>query len=228
MKVQAVIPAAGLGVRLGSGTPKPLILLKDKPLFIHTLEIISKCLLIESIVVAVQKENISEFEEIISKYGISNISKVIAGGETRKESVFNGLEALDSDTDIVVIHDGARPLVSLQVLEKAIKICYEESAVIVAVPVKPTIKRINSEELYVESTLDRRLLWEAQTPQVFKKDVILRAHNEGKDLEATDDAFLVEMLGERVKVVEGEYSNIKITTQEDLLFAERILGEELK
>lgn len=223
MKIQAIVPSAGMGSRLQSDIPKPLISLKGKPLFIYALESLSKCSLIESIVVVADKDNLSEFKKIIGKYNIPKISQVVVGGETRRDSVFNGLKALDDDTDIVVIHDGARPLISLRVIEESIKACYEEVAVIVSVPIKPTIKRVNRDELYVEGTLDRSLLWEVQTPQVFRKDIIIRAHNEGKGLQATDDAFLVERLGERVKVITGDYSNIKITTQEDLSFAERIL-----
>ncbi len=244
MKTQVIIAAAGAGTRLesdpdaprqggGSGfrpakaglqMAKPLILLKGKPLLVYSLEVFAACPLVESIIVVVGENNLEEFKKVIAQYGFQKVSAVVVGGATRCESVSNGLNVLDEDTELVVIHDGARPLISPGVLKKAIVLCHNESAVIAAVPVKPTIKRVNPEDLSVEATLDRSLLWEAQTPQVFKKDILLKAHKEVNDKQATDDASLLERLGEKIKIVEGEYRNIKITTSEDLIIAESFLA----
>ncbi len=231
MKTQVIIPAAGTGTRLksGAGAPgKPLIPLNGKPLLVYSLEIFEKCPLVESIIVVLNEKNIAGFDKMVSQYHLTKVSSVIAGGPTRRESVSNGLKELDEDTKLVVIHDGARPLVSPEVVKKAITLCYDESAVVVGVPVKPTIKRVHPQNMNVEATLDRRLLWEVQTPQVFKRDILVKAHKEIKDTQATDDAVLVEALGKKVKMVEGEYRNIKITTAEDLLTADAFLKEICK
>ena len=145
------------------------------------------------------------------------------GGETRRMSVSNGLEALDKDTNFVMIHDAARPLVTMKIVEQSLRLCYDEAAVIVGVPVKSTVKYINPEDLSVRGTLDRNLLWEIQTPQVFRKDIIVRAHAQIKDPHATDDSSLVERLGIKVRLLQGEYHNIKITTQEDVTFAQKYI-----
>ena len=226
MKSQAIIPAAGVGQRLKSAVTKPLILLKGKPLFVYAIETFEKSSLVESIIIAVNREHIAEFEKIIKQSRFTKTVKVVSGGETRSESVFNGLQTLDSDTDIVVIHDGARPFVSLDMIDAAINACQENNAVILAVPVKSTIKRVNPQNSTVEATLKRDVLWAVQTPQVFKKNIICKAHNEFKNLGATDDASLVERMGEDVKVILGDYHNIKITTRDDLAMAEAILDNQ--
>ncbi|MCK5581637.1 MAG: 2-C-methyl-D-erythritol 4-phosphate cytidylyltransferase [Candidatus Omnitrophica bacterium] len=224
MKVQAIIPAAGIGARLKSQVPKPLVMLKGKPLFVYALEILTKSSMISSVILVVNAEAKPELERIVKELSLLKPVKVVIGGETRRESVFNGLQSTDDATEYVVVHDGARPLVSQSLLEEAIEKCRQEAAVVVAVPVKPTIKRVAKEGLYVEATLDRSFLWEVQTPQVFKKQILLKAHQQAGEILATDDASLVEALGEKVKVLEGDYKNIKVTTQEDLLIAEALIG----
>jgi len=223
MKTQVIIPTAGIGARFKSDVPKPLVMLKGKPICIHTLEVFEKSSLIDSIIVVAHKEKIKEIEALCHKYALKKIKKVVAGGETRYDSVHNGLGNLDEDTEMVMIHDGARPLVTGEIVEESVKLCEEYEAVIVAVPMKPTIKRVDAQNMVVEQTLDRNKLWEIQTPQVFKKDIICKAHNQAQDNSATDDAFLVEQMGKQVKVLEGNYRNIKITTQEDLVLAEALL-----
>jgi len=224
MKTQAIIPAAGIGTRLHSQEPKPLVLLKGKPLFVHALEALEQSVFVDSIIVVSRQQNLVAFEKIIQDYKFLKVKKVVAGGKKRRDSVYNGLQALDSDTELVLIHDGARPLVSTPMIDEAIKLCKKNDAVVVAVPVKPTIKRVDKENMLVEQTLNRDLLWEAQTPQVFKKNIIVKAHEQFEDSEATDDAYLVEQLGGKIKVLEGNYYNIKITTQEDLKIAEAFLS----
>ena len=156
-----------------------------------------------------------------------NLSKevhIISGGQSRQDSVFKGLKALDRDTKIVFIHDAARPLLSKDLVQRAIASCVKQKAVIAAVPLKPTIKKVNRRSRVVEETLERDSLWEVQTPQVFAKDILLKAHRKFKGQKATDDASLVEQLGVKVKIVMGDYRNIKITTPEDIKIAEALIN----
>jgi len=224
MKIQAIIPAAGTGVRFTSETPKQFVELGGIPLCVHTLKVFERSTLIHSTIVVTEEKRIAGTKELISKHKLKKVAHVIAGGKVRSESVFNGIQALDEDTDLVVVHDGVRPLVSLKVLEDTVNLCRTCDAVISAVPVKPTIKIVNTDDMVVNGTLDRKGLWEAQTPQVFRKDVLVKAHNKRtKGENPTDDAALVEAIGIKVKVLPGDYRNLKITTQEDLAVAETFL-----
>jgi 2-C-methyl-D-erythritol 4-phosphate cytidylyltransferase len=224
-KTQAIVPAAGIGARLKSATNKPFVLLDGKPIVVHSLEMMEACSLIESVVVVVHEQHINDFDKSIQKHSLSKIKQVVVGGRTRCQSVMNGLAVLDADTQYVVIHDGARPMISLELLTQAVNRCYEDAAVIVGVPVKPTIKRVHPEKHVVEATFDRRVMWEIQTPQVFRKDIINKAHKDNKDLLASDDSLLVERAGYKVKVVRGEYSNIKITTPDDMIIAQAFIDK---
>ncbi len=219
MKVQAIIPAAGSGLRLKTKRPKPLVLLKSKPLFIYALRAIGDSPSVESIIVAVAPQRVKIFEELIKKFKLKKIKRVVAGGKTRAESVQNGLKALDRDTDVVIVHDGARPFVTSTLIKQAINLMRTEKAVVVAVPVKSTIKKVDPKNLYVQETLVRDTLWDIQTPQVFKRDVLEEAHRKMLCCEPTDDAVLVEKMGVKVKILKGDYRNIKITTPEDFELA---------
>ena len=210
MKIQAIIVAAGKGARLKSRVAKPLALLRKKPLISYSLKVFVKCPLIDSIVVAVNRRCLADFTRLIAGYRFLKKVKIVAGGKTRRVSVQNGLKALDEDTRLVVIHDAARPLIEVALVRRAVVLGQKEKAVIVAVPVKSTVKKVYPKTSLVEKTLDRNALWEVQTPQVFKKDVILKAHAETKRKNPCDDALLVEDLGIKVKVVMGDYRNIKI------------------
>jgi len=223
MKTQAIIPTGGAGSRFGSEVPKSLVPLCGKPVCVHAWEIFGQSPVIDSVVVVVPEERIAECERIIEQFGLKKIAAVIAGGPTRRESVSNGLAVLDHDTKIVVVHDGVRPLVSSSLIEAAVTACAKEGAVITAVPVKPTIKKVDPKSFYVEETLDRKALWEIQTPQVFRKHILADAHQKNEEDDPTDDSVMVERLGVRVKIIQGDYRNIKITTQEDLLAAESFL-----
>ncbi len=225
MKTYVIVPAAGSGTRFGSTTLKPLLLLKGKEVLVHSLEIFDQSDLVDGIIVVAPLVNCADFEAVLKKYTFKKTVKIVAGGKSRYESVSNGLKVLDPSVDYVLIHDGARPLVSLAVVENAIRDCYAAKAVVVGVPVKPTIKRIDPVMKHIDTTLDRSILWEAQTPQVFAHELLVQAHRQGfgLDVEATDDAFLVERFGAKVKMIEGEYRNIKITTPEDLKIAEALL-----
>lgn len=210
MKIAVVIAAGGSGKRMGR--PKQFLPLAGKAVVEWTIEVFRKIKSVEQIILAVG----SEYLEQAKNLGVT----VVEGGKERGDSVTNGLKVLSKDTDLVIIHDGARPLITPDIIEKAVSEAQEHGAAIVGVPVKDTIKRVG-DDLVIKDTVDRRALWQAQTPQIFKYEIITRAYAQKKS--ATDDAKLVEDLGIKVKMVMGSYENIKITTPEDLIVAEAIL-----
>lgn len=236
MKVEAIIPAAGLGLRLkslpaasGAGLPKPLIKLGAKPIIAHTLCALSASNRIKRIAIAVHKDHFDEFNEVLKRFPIKKRIDLVPGGATRRDSVENCLKTIESSADVILIHDAVRPFVSKDLITRLLKEAKARPAVICAVPVKATIKQltVHSSQLtgvFVEKTLDRENLWEIQTPQVFRKEVLIKAYKKYRDRTVTDDASLVEKLGVRVSVIYGSYFNIKITTSEDLVFAKAILA----
>jgi len=219
MKTQAIIPTAGLGTRMRSDVTKFLMELEGDPIIVLTLKAFQESSLVESVILVVQEDHREKMKDLISEYSLTKVKEIVVGGETRFDSVHNGLAKIDADTDVIVVHDGARPLIDASTINKAIKQCEQSEAVVVAVPVKSTIKRVNKENLLVEETLNRNELWEVQTPQVFKREILVKAHENAQGIAATDDAMLVEQLGIKVEILEGSYKNIKITTQEDLKIA---------
>ncbi|OGX07353.1 MAG: 2-C-methyl-D-erythritol 4-phosphate cytidylyltransferase [Omnitrophica WOR_2 bacterium GWA2_47_8] len=222
MKIQAIIPTAGLGKRLKSKTLKPFIPLKGKAILAYTLRPFQRSSLIDSVIVVAHAGSIKRVQDLIKKYKLTKVVKVVPGGKTRTESVSHGLRASDADTDLLVIHDGARPFLTKALLEKAVKEAQAFSAAVVAVPVKQTIKVIAPRKREVKKTLNRDSLWEIQTPQIFKREILVKAYQRSNN-HATDDAALVERLGVKVKIVMGDYRNIKITTREDLEIAKAFL-----
>lgn len=219
MKTQAIIPAAGIGVRLKSALPKPLILIRQRPIIAYTLDVFEQCPLVDSVILVVNENYLDNFKTIVSHYGFKKVVHVVPGGQTRQASVTNGLKVLDQETDLVVIHDGARPFVLPEKVSEAVVTAQKENAVIVGVPTKATIKQIDTQNSLVFKTLNRRELWEAQTPQVFKRELLVKAYEQAGDPLATDDSILVEESGQPVKMIMGDYKNIKITTEDDLLLA---------
>lgn len=228
MNVEAVVVAGGMGERLKAGCPKALVSLGGKPLFVHSLEVFEKSPLVQGVVLVVPGGYIDDFQSIIRKRRLKKVMKITAGGPTRCGSVLNGLRETHEGTKIVVIHDAARPFLTQGVLKAAVTRCRRDKAVVVAVPVKPTIKQVDRKKRTVRQTLDREELWEVQTPQVFDRDLLFKAYAKKGRCVPTDDAMLVERLGAEVKVVEGNYTNIKITTQEDLDMAEFFLRKNLR
>ena len=223
MKVAAIVPAAGKGRRIKSKIQKPYIELCGKPILAHTLLKLSKNRLITEIVVAVDRKKINTFRrEIISKFKIKKV-KVVSGGKERKDSVFNALKNVSRDIDYILIHDGIRPFITDKLIISSLRAAQRFDASIVAVPVKATLKYTGRSNR-IQYTPDRKNFWEAQTPQVFRRAIIERAYRKpGKrKIDITDDSMLVERLGVRPKIVLGSYSNIKITTQEDLELAEML------
>ena len=223
-KLSAIVPAAGIGVRLQSKTAKPYISLNNKPLLWYCLNTLEKSGKINDIVLISEKANIKRAINLIKKFKFKKVKTVIAGGATRSASVYNGLKALDEDTDYVLIHDGARPFLDGSLIERCLAAVIKHKAVICAIPSSSTIKRADK-NLRIISTLDRNRLWQVQTPQVFAYKLICCAHEKFKNKKngAFDDAGLVEKLGGEVKIVLGSNMNIKITTKADLRLARAIL-----
>ncbi|MFH1621505.1 MAG: 2-C-methyl-D-erythritol 4-phosphate cytidylyltransferase [Candidatus Omnitrophota bacterium] len=222
MKVSAIIPAAGLGLRFKSTIAKPLVLVNGEQIIIRTLKNLDSHPLINEIILVFNSKDIPQVRDLFNIENIKKVTKVIEGGQTRTDSVRNGLKCLSLDTELVLIHDGVRPFVDHQIITNVIKAALKSDAAIVAVPVKSTIKKVDLEKHEVEFTLNRKEIWEIQTPQVFKKDLILEAYDNSEGIDAPDDSFLVERLKHRVSLVEGSYFNIKITTPEDLILAAEI------
>lgn len=223
MKTHVIIAAGGRGERFKSPLPKPLVPLCGKPIIEHCLGVFQECPSVESIIIVAPGQFRAEFERVLENGHFAKVRAVVEGGATRRESVHNGLAALDSTAEYVVIHDAVRPFIEPAALEEAISAATHSGAAILAVPVKSTIKIIDTASMMVRGTVDRQYLWEVQTPQVFRKDIICTAHEKVADENPTDDALLVERLGVTVRVVRGDHANIKITTPEDLLFAESLI-----
>ena len=217
------MPTAGLGKRFKAGQPKALVLLNKKPVFIHTLEAFEKHPAVHSVIVVVHPDHLSSFSRSIRKFRLKKVAAVVPGGKTRQRSVYNGLKFLDSDTQVVLVHDGVRPLVSCDVIDRGLAALKGADAVITAVFVKPTIKEVDPRTFWVHKTLERGILVEVQTPQAFRREILVKAHQKFRHKEATDDAMLVELMRVPVKVVAGDYKNIKITTPEDLLIAREFM-----
>ena len=225
MKIVALIAAAGKGRRMNSRISKPFIPVSGKPILAYTIDKFEKCKSIDKIylIVSPEEKEICH-KNIILKYNFSKVQELVDGGDTRQDSIYNGLKALDRDTDIVVIHDGARPLVEETIIQDSIEKAQKYGAAIAAIPIKDTVKKSDN-NFYISKTLNREEIWRAQTPQTFKYDIILPAYHQAyKDKYlATDDAAIVEKYGHKVKLIIGPEENIKITTPFDLIVAEVFL-----
>jgi 2-C-methyl-D-erythritol 4-phosphate cytidylyltransferase/2-C-methyl-D-erythritol 4-phosphate cytidylyltransferase/2-C-methyl-D-erythritol 2,4-cyclodiphosphate synthase len=226
MHVTAIIVGAGAGKRMGAAVPKSFLPIAGRPLVLRALDRFFLARSIEQVILVVAATEMERSQALLQ--GDLNLSHrpwtIQAGGPTRQESVRRGLEKLPRDCEIVVIHDAARPFVSASLIDRCVGEACLAGAVVVGVPVQNTIKVV-SEEHWVEATPARSSLWEIQTPQVFRKELIVEAHDRAlrQGVDATDDATLVEQMGKPVFVLLGETTNIKITTPEDVLLAEALL-----
>ena len=228
MKTIAIIVAAGKGKRIRSKLPKQFLSVGGKPILAYTIEKFDKSRLIDEIIVVIPRGYLNCCSnKIIDKFGFSKVKKIIIGGKERRDSVFKGLKIIDSNTDIVLIHDGVRPLVKTKKINEIVKFCQKHGPVILGLPIKETIKRVESGKAI--TTLDRNKIWAVQTPQAFPYKVIMHAYKEAdKDkFVGTDDSQLVERMGIEVRVIEGDEDNIKITTAKDLKIAEHLLRKEI-
>jgi 2-C-methyl-D-erythritol 4-phosphate cytidylyltransferase len=226
MKVIALIPAAGMGKRMGAGINKQYLLLNEKPIVAHTISLFENAPFVDDIYLIIPEPEIPYCREhVVERYGFTKVRCMVPGGAERQNSVLNGLRAIADarDDDLVLIHDGVRPFVPVHVLERALEVARSHDGALVAVPAKDTIKIVTGG--IIRETPPRENLWLAQTPQAFRYGVIRAAHEiaEAEGVSGTDDAMLVERLGKEIHVVLGDYRNIKITTPEDLILAEAFL-----
>lgn len=231
MKCTAIILAAGQGKRMKTKVQKQFLMLQGKPLLYYSLACFQKSDEIQEIVVVTGKESIDYCRsEIIEKYGFTKVKSIAEGGKERYDSVYAGLEACSADTDYVFIHDGARPFVTEDIIKRTKEVAVTYQACIAGMPSKDTVKIIDENNM-VSATPERSRVWSVQTPQVFLYSLIKEAHGTARSVSMqgiTDDAMVVEQYKNTpVHIVEGAYENIKITTPEDILVAEKILEKIL-
>ncbi|MFC2033268.1 2-C-methyl-D-erythritol 4-phosphate cytidylyltransferase [Chloroflexota bacterium] len=218
----AIIVAAGESRRM-DGMDKILVPLGGRQLMYWSLNVFQGCTLIDLIVLVVNERNLERGRQLVARQGFTKVTDVCLGGERRQDSVVEGLARI-GDCEWVIIHDGARPLVTAELIERGMEAAEDTGAAIAAVPVKDTIK-VAGEDRVVRQTLPRQNLWAIQTPQVFRVDIIKEAYQRAND-DVTDDASLVEKAGGRVTLYMGSYDNIKVTTPEDLILAEALLHKQ--
>jgi 2-C-methyl-D-erythritol 4-phosphate cytidylyltransferase len=218
MYLTAIVVAAGRGLRFRSKVSKPLVKISRQPIIIYCLRTLSRHPYVKDIIVVANSLNARAIKNALKRSRISKIRNVVLGGPRRQDSVSNGLKELPLKADMVLIHDAARPFIESSIITRAIKSAVKTGAAVVGVPAKATIKKAVKGDI-VGETLNRGDLWEIQTPQVFRKNLLLQAYRKFGGREATDDASLVESLGVKVSLVMGSYFNIKITTPEDLIIA---------
>lgn len=225
----AIIPASGLGKRLGSDFDKAFVAVAGQPLIAHTLALFQDCPEVDEIILVIRTAQIVRAQELVRERGFTKVKAVTAGGEVRQDSVRNGLAKLSPGCEIVVIHDGARPLVTQEIIASSIKAALKDGAAIAAVPVIDTIKS-SPDGQFVSSTLERKQLYAIQTPQTFARNVIESAYERAyaDHYFGTDDASLVERLGMPVRIISGSYENVKITTPTDIIIAEAIMERSQK
>lgn len=222
MAYQVIIPAAGQGKRMGAGRNKLLLTLENIPVLIHTLRVFEQDVECSGIILSIHPHDQESFNELLTEYRINKVTNLVIGGKERQDSVYNGLKVIHSD-GIVLVHDAARPFIRVDTIHELVKAAECSGAAIAAVPVKDTIKKVES--LLVSETIERSSLWAVQTPQAFRVSILRKAHERAVETQftGTDDASLVERLPHKVVIIEGDYDNIKLTTPEDLYFAEAIM-----
>jgi 2-C-methyl-D-erythritol 4-phosphate cytidylyltransferase/2-C-methyl-D-erythritol 2,4-cyclodiphosphate synthase len=225
--VTAIILAAGRGTRMNSGINKVFMLLGDQPILVHSLLAFSKCSQVDNLIIVAGPDEFLYVNKILQ--GVAGIKhwQVVAGGSERQYSIANALKVIPQTTDVILVHDGARPLVTTECISDVIQATIQHKAAIAAVPVKDTIKTVNDSG-GVTGTLERNTLWSIQTPQGFDFLILQQAYERARqdNYLGTDDASLVERLGVSVKIVVGNYENLKVTTPEDLIVAEALIQEK--
>jgi 2-C-methyl-D-erythritol 4-phosphate cytidylyltransferase len=227
MRTAAIVPAAGSGNRMGRELSKQYLSLGGTPLLVHALNVFERCPLVDALIVVVPPPDVDSVRtELLPPWNLKKLAGIIPGGKERQDSVRAGIEALDRETGLVVIHDAVRPFITVGLIENCIRAAAEEGAATVGVPVKDTVKEVAADGR-VMRTCDRNLLWLTQTPQAFRRDIIENAHRVAvrDGYRGTDDTSLVERLGIAVRMILGDYGNIKITTPEDLVIAEALVAK---
>ena len=221
----AIVVAGGRGVRFGGDRPKQFLDLRGTPIIIHTLRQFERCQAIEKLIVVLPAEETAGFQSLATEFDLKKITRVVAGGETRARSVRNGLASIDN-ADVVAVHDGVRPLVMPDEIDRVVRAAQTGGAAILVAPIGDTIKQVEDDR--ITGTVSRASLRRALTPQCFRLEILRKAYEQLADLESsgvevTDDSFLVERLGVEVTTIEGNPRNIKITKEEDLALAEMLL-----
>ncbi|MCM3570041.1 2-C-methyl-D-erythritol 4-phosphate cytidylyltransferase [Neobacillus mesonae] len=222
MTYQVIIPAAGQGKRMGAGKNKLLLELDGIPVLVHTLKVFEADAACTGIILAIHPQDEAAFKVIIRKHKLTKAKRLVPGGEERQHSIFNALKTV-TDHGIILVHDAARPFIQKDDIKRLTETAEKTGAAIIGVPAKDTMKKV--ENGVVTTTVERSSLWAVQTPQAFRVPLLLQAYEQADrdHFLGTDDASLVERIGYPVTIVEGSYDNIKLTTPEDLFFAEAIL-----
>ncbi len=224
MKTIAVIPAGGKGIRSGTAAPKQYLKFNDKELIVYTLDIFQQNEMIDEIIISVEGNYINLLNDLKEKYNLSKISKVVEGGNTRQDSVYNALRSLTNaaDNDLIAVHDAARPLLPQEVLTDAVQTAKQKGNALVCIKAKDTLIKGNE---VVESYLDRNEVYYVQTPQIFPYSILMKAmkHAYENKFIGTDESKLVRQIGEKVNIVEGSVYNFKITTADDIEMFERLV-----
>lgn len=223
----AIITAAGLGKRFGEGTPKQFVPIGGEPVLVRCIKNFSNCGSIADIVVVVPPDRVEYTQnEIVNKFRLEKVSKIVPGADERQHSVQKGFLSISDKPDIVVVHDGVRPFINNGIIERVIGEAVNCGAAICAVQATDTVKQ-SSPDMHIEHTLPRDTIWLAQTPQAFRYEILREAMERARKdgYTGTDESLLVERMGVKVKLVPGSPHNIKITTKEDIHLAELILKE---
>jgi 2-C-methyl-D-erythritol 4-phosphate cytidylyltransferase len=222
MAYQVIIPAAGQGKRMGAGKNKLLLELNNIPVLIHTLRVFEEDKLCQGITLAVNPLDTEQFKYLLNKYKVKKVLDLVPGGKERQDSIYNALKTVKND-GIILVHDAARPFILKEHIHRLLDKAQETGAAIIGVPAKDTMKTVGNH--VVMATVERSSLWAVQTPQAFRFSILLKAYEHAKKEHfiGTDDSSLVERISHPVSMVEGDYDNIKLTTKEDLFFAQAIL-----
>lgn len=220
----AIVLGAGQGIRMNSNVRKQFIEVLGKPVIVYALEAFQHCDDVDEIILVVPKEEIVYANDIVKAFELDKVTKIVPGGKRRQDSVLCGLKEITEKTDVVAVHDGARPLVRTEDIENVIEDALAFDAATLGVKAKDTMKLVDKSNM-VLSTLDRECVYHIQTPQVFRREVLVRGYENAvkNEMEFTDDSALVEAIGVPVKVTQGSYDDIKITTPEDLIYMEAMV-----
>ncbi len=224
--VTAIVPAAGLGLRMGGSVRKQFRPLGGVPLVVHSLRVLQSSPVVDAIILAVPQSDIEYCRtDIVQAHHFTKVVGIVAGGQDRQGSVRNGLAVVGAETEVVVVHDAVRPFVTEQMVTEVVEAAKANGAAIIALPMRDTVKQVRRDRV-IERTVDRRPLWLAQTPQAFRADWLKEAHAKAQieGVEATDDAYLLEWAGRPVSVIEGSGENIKVTRPEDMIIGEAIFA----
>ena len=222
--VGVIIPAGGIGKRMGADRPKQFIGIGGVPVIIHTLRKFQNHPRVTEIALVVPANHIDDMRQLLRQYPVPKVKKIVPGGKERQDSVYNGLKMLSDSVDVALVHDAVRPFVSIEKIDAVVDAILRTGAALLAVPESCTLKQVSNGK--VISTVDRSTLWQAQTPQGAMRDLLLQAFQQAEEtgFRGTDDVSLIEAMGHPVTVVQGDNHNIKITSPGDLMIAEAILG----